>query len=90
MTFLPIVERELRVAARRHSTYWVRLVLALAAIVIGFWLHIAHVRWAPTQLLAVRIFIGLGALALLYCLASGRRLPWAFARLRPRRGVHYL
>ena len=72
MTFLPIVERELRVAARRHSTFWVRLALAVAAIAIGFFLYLANVRTAR-QLLAKEIFIGLGSLALFYCLASGRR-----------------
>jgi len=35
MTFLPIVERELRVAARKRSTYWLRTVAALIALVIG-------------------------------------------------------
>jgi ABC-type transport system involved in cytochrome c biogenesis permease component len=34
MTFLPIVERELRVVARRRLTYWVRLVAALLALLI--------------------------------------------------------
>ena len=72
MTFLPIVERELRVAARRHSTFWVRLVLALAAIAIGFFLYLAHPQ-TPGPALGQQIFIGLGGLALLYCLASGRR-----------------
>ena len=72
MSFLPIVERELRVAARRHSTFWVRLVLALTAIVIGLFLYIANAR-LPKALLAQEIFGGLGVLALLYCLASGRR-----------------
>jgi ABC-type transport system involved in multi-copper enzyme maturation permease subunit len=72
MTFLPIVERELRVAARRHSTFWMRLVLALAAIAIGFFLYLAHAQLTP-QALGKEIFGGLGALALLYCLASGRR-----------------
>ena len=36
MTFLPIVERELRAAARRKSTYRIRSWTALLAIVIGF------------------------------------------------------
>jgi ABC-type transport system involved in multi-copper enzyme maturation permease subunit len=72
MTFLPIVDRELRVAARRHSTHWSRLVLALAAIVVGFFLFLAHAR-TSSQLLAKEIFGGFGGLALLYCLASGRR-----------------
>ena len=35
MTVLPIVGRELRVAARRPGTYWLRVVAALVALVIG-------------------------------------------------------
>src|SRR3954470_21610736 len=35
MTFLPIVERELRVAARKRSTFWLRSVAALIALIIG-------------------------------------------------------
>ena len=34
MTFLPIVDRELRVAARRGGTYWTRAIAALLAMVI--------------------------------------------------------
>ena len=35
MTFLPIVERELRLAARRKSTHWIRFATGLAAVIIG-------------------------------------------------------
>ncbi len=35
MTFLPIVERELRVAARKRATFWLRVVAALVALIIG-------------------------------------------------------
>src|SRR5437016_5192142 len=35
MTFLPIVERELRVAGRKRSTFWVRVIAALVALLIG-------------------------------------------------------
>ena len=35
MTFLPIVARELGVAARKRSTFWLRVVAALVAVVIG-------------------------------------------------------
>ncbi len=35
MTLLPIVERELRVAARKRGTFWLRVVAALVALVIG-------------------------------------------------------
>src|ERR1051326_1768770 len=36
MTFLPIVERELRVAARRKSTYRIRSWTVVLAIVVSF------------------------------------------------------
>jgi ABC-type transport system involved in multi-copper enzyme maturation permease subunit len=35
MTFLPIVTRELGVAARKRSTFWLRIAAALVAVVIG-------------------------------------------------------
>jgi hypothetical protein len=35
MTFLPIVERELRVAARRPGTFWLRVAAALVALLVG-------------------------------------------------------
>ncbi len=35
MTFLPIVDRELRVAARKRNTFWLRVVAALIALIIG-------------------------------------------------------
>jgi hypothetical protein len=35
MSVLPIVARELRVAARKRSTFWLRIVAALVAFVIG-------------------------------------------------------
>ena len=35
MTLVPIVERELRLAVRKRSTIWFRLLVALAALVIG-------------------------------------------------------
>jgi hypothetical protein len=35
MTFLPIAARELRVASRKRSTFWVRVTAAVVAVVIG-------------------------------------------------------
>src|SRR5258705_2695055 len=35
MTFLPVVERELRVAARKRSTFWVRIAAAIVALIIA-------------------------------------------------------
>lgn len=72
MTFLPIVERELRVAGRRHATYSFRLWIALAAIILGVLFYGANTG-APKHILARRIFDGLAALALFYCLIAGRR-----------------
>src|SRR5437016_4501236 len=73
MIFLPIVGRELRVAARRHGTYSIRLWIALAAMVIGVFFFVANPRMSGEDL-AQRIFTGVSGLALLYCLASGRLL----------------
>jgi len=72
MTFLPIVERELRVASRRHATYSMRLAVALVAIVIGIFVYLAGVR-LPKATAARHIFTGLSAVGLLYGLAAGRR-----------------
>jgi len=46
VTFLPIVERELRVASRKRSTFWVRIIAALTALVIsaGF-LILSRIGW---------------------------------------------
>lgn len=35
MTFLPIVERELRLAARQRATFWLRIVAAVTAVIIA-------------------------------------------------------
>lgn len=73
MTFPPIVGRELRVAARRPSSYWIRASLALGATVIGIFLYLANLDAAP-QLLGQHIFSGLAVLAMLFCLYAGRNL----------------
>ena len=72
MTFLPIVERELRVASRRHGTYSTRLIVALGAIVIGIFLYLASIR-VPKATMAHNLFEGLSGFALLYCLGAGRK-----------------
>jgi ABC-type transport system involved in multi-copper enzyme maturation permease subunit len=72
MTFLPIVDRELRVAARRHATYSMRLAVALVAIVIGVFVYLAGVK-LPKTVTARHIFTGLSAVGLFYGLAAGRR-----------------
>ncbi|MGA2867391.1 MAG: ABC transporter permease [Verrucomicrobiota bacterium] len=72
MIFLPIVARELRVAARRRATHWTRLTVALGAIATGACFYVSSLD-APPNALAQRVFAGLMAVSLLYCLVSGRR-----------------
>jgi len=76
MTFLPIVERELRVAARRPTTYWVRLGVGLLAIVVAGAIGIfsySNLLSAVSPSMGKEIFSGLGLLALGHALLAGRR-----------------
>src|SRR5258708_6626596 len=72
MIFLPIVARELRVAARRRGTYVTRFVIAVGALVLCGFIFLMELNARP-QALSQFIFRGLSVLALLYGLASGRR-----------------
>lgn len=72
MTFLPIVERELRVAARRRGTYWNRATAALAAILV-----FAGTLWFEGQIapkeLGQHVFYVLAGLFLFSSLVAGVR-----------------
>jgi ABC-type Na+ efflux pump permease subunit len=72
MTFLPVVERELRVAARRRSTYWWRTAVALIAIFFGAWLFL-YLYWQQEaqQVVSRSLFNMLTGCATLYALLSG-------------------
>lgn len=72
MTVLPIVERELRTAARRGGTYWNRLLVALVAVLLACSIFVVELG-ASTQQIGQFIFRGLAGLLLLYCLVQGRR-----------------
>jgi hypothetical protein len=72
MTVLPIVDRELRAAARRRATYWVRLTLTLNAIFIGSVIFLATFD-QPSAQTGRYMFEGLAGVMLFYCLAYGRR-----------------
>ena len=72
MTLLPIVERELRVAARQRATYWVRLGLAVTAILIAATV-LALTFDLPPQQTGRHLFEWLAGILLLYCLVYGRR-----------------
>jgi hypothetical protein len=72
MTFLPIVARELRVAARRPSTYWLRTGAALAVLVLGTWLFLMMHNELPRHV-ALGLFCTLTGSAVLSGLLSGIR-----------------
>jgi ABC-type transport system involved in multi-copper enzyme maturation permease subunit len=49
MTLLPILERELRVRARRRATYWMRVVVALSALLFCLPVLLGAYRpWGPS------------------------------------------
>src|SRR5579859_5392670 len=72
ITVLPIVGRELRVAARRRGTYWSRVMVAMAAIIMGVILYFTFSQ-APPRELGERLFYTVSWLAFLYCLVTGVR-----------------
>src|SRR5262252_9722810 len=69
MTFLPIVARELRVASRRRSTYWVRTGAATGVIALGtfFFLMMQREQSTPHEIAKVLFGILTGC-AVLYSL----------------------
>jgi ABC-type transport system involved in multi-copper enzyme maturation permease subunit len=73
VTFLPIVERELRVAARKRSTFWVRVAAALVALVIGsgFLALSAVGYWLGPFSLGKALFGALTWLSLAVALSAG-------------------
>src|SRR6266567_279573 len=73
MIFLPIVGRELRVAARRRATHWVRAGFALGTIFIGVLAYLSNLN-ATARQFANNLFSSLAILSLFYCLVSGVRL----------------
>jgi hypothetical protein len=72
MTFLPIVDRELREGSRRRGTYWLRVRVALQALLIGVAGYVVNLI-NPAVKLGTVLFWGLSAVCLLFCLLAGRR-----------------
>ncbi|MBI3191134.1 MAG: ABC transporter permease subunit, partial [Pedosphaera parvula] len=71
MTFLPIVERELRVAARRKATYRVRFRAVVVAMAVFGWLIAVMLGHTPETYHGRLLFIGMGIVAFIHCLLSG-------------------
>jgi ABC-type transport system involved in cytochrome c biogenesis permease component len=70
VTFLPIVERQLRESSRRPATYRMRSLLALSALAIWFFLLIAGSNSGGVRK-GMMLFIAIGVLALGFCLVAG-------------------
>ena len=72
MTFLPVVERELRVAARKRSTFRIRILAAVLALVIGsFVMLFTRLRGVTTAQLGAALFSALTWLCLGAALSGG-------------------
>jgi ABC-type transport system involved in multi-copper enzyme maturation permease subunit len=71
MTFLPIVERELRVAARRSATFGMRVKIAGAAA-LGVAACFLASLIAPSVSFGQTLFWGLSGLCMIYCIFAGR------------------
>jgi len=72
MTFLPIVDRELRSIARRRSTYWTRIVFALVAIAGAFVVMSSVGAFqARTTGVGGSLFRFLVVIAFLFCALAG-------------------
>ncbi|MEP6662915.1 MAG: ABC transporter permease [Verrucomicrobiota bacterium] len=74
MTFLPIVERELRVASRRRGTYFGRLAGAFLAIGLGGWIMAAMSHNRASFEMGKVLFTALSVLLFFYALGGGLRM----------------
>ena len=71
MTFLPIVERELRVAARKRGTQWLRFFAALLVIVVVFVILLGTNRSVPGPRLGQQVFYAVSGMAMVFCALAG-------------------
>src|SRR5262249_27118625 len=74
MTFLPIVGRELRVAARRGQTYWSRFQAAVGALVPTGFLVVDPLWQSSATRMGQAIFRHMAFLAFLWLMIAGARL----------------
>jgi ABC-type transport system involved in multi-copper enzyme maturation permease subunit len=69
MTFLPVVERELRVAARRRGTYWGRFVAAMIGSALAAWVLLAAVD--TNEKVGADLFEVVSTVVFLYATVAG-------------------
>ncbi len=71
MTFLPVVERELRAASRRRQTYWRRSLTGLVTIGICVWVWFTFSGGAVQHERAQALFYTISGLTFAYSLLAG-------------------
>lgn len=72
MSFLPVVERELRVTARSSRLYWGRMAAAAIAVAIIAWFWLASAGGGSTSAQRAKLIFGtLSTFAFGYCLVLG-------------------
>ena len=71
MTFLPIVERELRAAVRKKVTYIVRLLGTVVALLLAFWLLLTMTQRSVPASVGAKLFSFLTNLAFAGCSLAG-------------------
>ncbi len=71
MSFLPIVARELRVTARKRSTYWIRFASAALALGIFGWTFLFIAQMGAGNMAGRMLFGGSMGLAWLYAVLGG-------------------
>jgi ABC-type transport system involved in cytochrome c biogenesis permease component len=71
MTLLPIVDRELRVTARRPATYWLRFGGGLGVLLIWTVINLGASRSSPPAELSQMLFIAGSLLGFVFALLAG-------------------
>src|SRR5260370_39628233 len=72
MSVLPIVRRELRVAARKRSTFWLRVAAAITAVVLGSGcLRVSGWQGIATAQMGSMLFYALTSTCLAAALSAG-------------------
>lgn len=71
MQLLPIVERELRVAAHQSKTWWRRVAVLLFGLAFFAFIYLVVGQWAALSRIGKEIFSGLGGFGLIYALLAG-------------------
>ena len=71
MAFLPIAERELRVAARQSRTWWRRVMTTSVGLVLFAFMLMVLGQWRGLNLVGRELFTALSWVGMIYALLSG-------------------